>query len=1556
MSVLDFDNSVAVVIGIDRYGHGISPLRTAVADASAIAQVLAQKHNYTVITLLDERAQLTSLRTLIQESLPQQLSASSRLLLYFAGHGIAHNGDNGPEGYLIPQDAKSHDLRSYLPMIELHDALTKLPCRHFLAVFDCCFAGAFRWSSTRAATYVPEVMHKERFDRFRKEPAWQVITSAAYNQTAMDVLALKDNREAGPQGAEVGCALHSPFAAALLDALGGAADTSPPAKDGRPAGDGVLTATELYLYLRDTVEPLTEENAQRQTPEICALRKHRQGEFIFLTPGHTLNLPPAPELDKKNNPYLGLNAFDIEDADLYYGRQTLTKDLIEFVETHALTVVLGPSGTGKSSLVKAGLLPALQQNRSQTDPSQTDPSQTDPSQTDPSQTWHVLPVMRPGESPLKALAQALLSLQAGTTKIRQIESLSAKLYNSPKAIVDSVLAWKKANPDKQLLLVIDQFEEVITLCQQEKVKQQFLELLKLAVSTGERLGSIVITLRSDFEPQFLDTVLQPYWMASRFMVRPMGRGDLRQVIEQPALKRVLYFEPPSLVGQLLDEVVQTPGGLPLLSFTLSELYLRYLERRSDNRALTKEDYETLGGVAGSLTQRATQEYERLVKRDARYEQTVRNIMLRMVSLEGGELARRRVPEAELVYATKEENQRVQTALDAFVDARLLVRGQTSIGEAYVEPAHDALVRGWAQLLRWQRKAQEEMLLKQPLDLAVVAWKCEQGALWNKDRRLGLLQEIMGSEKTWLNRDEGEFVTQSIRLKRRNKWQRRIFVALMVVGSLAVSGVMIWLSNRAETQRQLAVTNERLAKENEQIAKIGKEEATLKEKSARASRWASSGQAVEGLMLSLSTLRQSVDNADTYNLGVQDDARKSIRDTVRLAREGNILRGHEQGVLAIALDPSDRYIVSTGKDRTLKLWDAKSGELLSERVEAHQSSIYDVAISPDGKYLASAGNDGNQAALRIWEISEIDGKLQLSAEPKHKLTAHDGSVYGVDFHPKDSRRLVSAGQDQTLRLWDVETGRQVTPPIVGHFSSVRDAEFSPDGGSIVSGSVDNTIRVWDAATGRQRRLYRMAHRDAVFSVAFNAVGDRIVSASADRSVRVWNAATGESVADPLRGHDGKVYSAIFSADGNTIMSTGSDRTIRFWDVATATAISTIPEAHSSLIWDLALSRDGKQLISSSADAAVRLWDIANDLPLGQPRRSPHNKDILSVAVSPDGQYVVSSGEDRRLSVWNAKTQALVWNNPDAHRAPIQSVAFSPTESKFISASNDGTLRFWETTTGKRLGETSPIADGESSVYEMYSVAFHPEGEIVASGGRDGKIHIWNVASRQQEIEWLAHEKRILAIAYSPDGRYIASASGDDTVNIWEADTRVLKHRLAHDQDVWTIAFSPDGEHIASGSTDSNVRLWHIETGSEVDTLRGHTNDVASVAFRPDGKQLASASFDRTIRLWNTASLNTDSISTDSINTATADGPPLIGHTQNVWAVQFMPDGKSLVSGSADLSLRWWPSDWSAWPSMACDRLQNHPLFVSPETVTLENSDIAEIAEEGKAACNDSFWQD
>ena len=302
----DFARSRAYVIGINEYSNGIPKLRTAVADAAKLGQLLADSHGYQVQSYpRDGSPTLANLRDLLQR-MQQEVGSNDRVLFYFAGHGIALDGEDGPEGYLVPEDANREERTSFLSMVELNEAISKLPCRHFLLILDCCFAGAFRWSSTRDLSPLPSVIHRERFERYIQDPAWQVLTSAAYNQKALDVLS------GSTIGQRVETGRHSPFAEALFRALEGEADLIPRGKDGQPGGDGVITATELYLYLRESVETATVEQRMRQTPGLWPLKKHDKGEYILLAPGQEQNLPPAPELNYSNNPYRGLQSFDEE--------------------------------------------------------------------------------------------------------------------------------------------------------------------------------------------------------------------------------------------------------------------------------------------------------------------------------------------------------------------------------------------------------------------------------------------------------------------------------------------------------------------------------------------------------------------------------------------------------------------------------------------------------------------------------------------------------------------------------------------------------------------------------------------------------------------------------------------------------------------------------------------------------------------------------------------------------------------------------------------------------------------------------------------------------------------------------------------------------------------------------------------------------------------------------------------------------------------------------------------------------------------------------------------
>ena len=562
------------------------------------------------------------------------------MLFYFAGHGIAADGDDGPAGYLVPADADPTDLKTLIPMAELQDALQALPCRHLLLILDCCFSGAFQWASrTRAiGSLMPKRIYKERFDRFVFDRAWQVITSAAYDQKALDVLQGRATGDRGLAETPAGEA-HSPFALALFDALAGDADF----RTGRE-GDGVITATEVYAYVRDRVEPETLDAGQgkRQTPGFFPLRKHDKGEFVFLHPKHRLNLPPLPA----RSPYKGLQSFDEADRSLFYGRDRAIRELQARCDAVRLLVVSGASGTGKSSVVKAGLLPLLREAG-----------------------HRILPVMRPGLHPLAALEEAL----SGGRRRRGAEGGPAD------------------RPVRGAHHPVHRRQRTGGVPARGCARSS---------TTRPRIHRVIVTVRSDFEPQVSGGDLKAAWNAGRCTVPPFSLEELKEVIVMPTMQEVLIFDPPELVDEIVGDVVQSPGALPLLAYALSELYEAYRASGRQDRALRKTDYERLGGVMGALRSKADALYQAL---EPAQQATMRKIVLRMVSVEG-DLAGRRVPMADLDYSA-DENPRVQTVIERLVDARLIVKG-----EDYIEPAHDALVRAWKTLHEWIHAAGRDTLI------------------------------------------------------------------------------------------------------------------------------------------------------------------------------------------------------------------------------------------------------------------------------------------------------------------------------------------------------------------------------------------------------------------------------------------------------------------------------------------------------------------------------------------------------------------------------------------------------------------------------------------------------------------------------------------------------------------------------------------------------------------------------------------------------------------------------------------------------------------------------
>ncbi|HYH95596.1 caspase family protein, partial [Hyalangium sp.] len=565
-----FERSLAVVVGVNTYSHGVPPLHNAVRDATAVADTLEQQ-DFEVIRLLDSQASLEALSDLLSNHLPSLQPPLDRLLIYFAGHGLAHTNDQHQlSGFLLPADARRDVPSSYWPMASLREALRRLPCRHLLLILDCCFAGAFPHTAVRdlrpAASCAP--LYLERFRHFTSHRSFQLLLSTAHDELASDRLLAKPSQET------LGDGQHSPFALALLQAL----QTRSPADFNE---DGLLTASELYTFLRDRLVSLLPSHHQ-QTPSLWNLDWHDGGEFLFCLTGALPDLPPAAPLSKNFNPYLGLRPFSEAHRHLFFGRERGIGALCEHLRLHPLLLLCGPSGAGKSSLVHAGLLPRLSETSS----------------------WQAPPSLRPSARPLHALAAWLSSLAPAESS-----PSAATLASRPETARDFLCTVLSRRPGLSLLLVIDPLEELITACLENHRREAFLRALSSILQLAHPRLRAVLLLRSDFEPHFLSLLpaasfLLQLWHSSRVTVPPMNRDELRRCIEKPAEARTLFFTP-GLVERLLDDVEQMPGALPLLSVALSELFDAHLDSGREDRTLSFADYDRLGGgIAGALQRRA----------------------------------------------------------------------------------------------------------------------------------------------------------------------------------------------------------------------------------------------------------------------------------------------------------------------------------------------------------------------------------------------------------------------------------------------------------------------------------------------------------------------------------------------------------------------------------------------------------------------------------------------------------------------------------------------------------------------------------------------------------------------------------------------------------------------------------------------------------------------------------------------------------------------------------------------------------------------------------------
>ncbi|KAF5333909.1 hypothetical protein D9758_017931 [Tetrapyrgos nigripes] len=532
----------------------------------------------------------------------------------------------------------------------------------------------------------------------------------------------------------------------------------------------------------------------------------------------------------------------------------------------------------------------------------------------------------------------------------------------------------------------------------------------------------------------------------------------------------------------------------------------------------------------------------------------------------------------------------------------------------------------------------------------------------------------------------------------------------------------------------------------------------------------------------------------------------------------------------------------------------------------KGSIYCIALSADGQQVVSGSSD---ETIRIWNVE--------TGEEEKKLEGHSHLVTSVAFSA-DGQRVVSGSSDLTIRIWNVETGEE-EKKLEGHSHSVTSVAFSADGQRVVSGSDDKTIRIWNVETGEEEKKLE-GHSHWVRSVAFSADGQRVVSGSSDKTIRIWNVETGEEE-KKLEGHSHWVRSVAFSADGQRVVSGSSDKTIRIWNVETGEEEKKL-EGHSDWVTSVAFSADGQRVVSGSDDKTIRIWNVETGEE--EKKLEGHSDWVTSVAFSADGQRVVSGSSDKTIRIWNVETGEEE-KKLEGHSHSVRSVAFSADGQRVVSGSSDSTIRIWNVETG----EEEKKLEGHSDW--VTSVAFSADGQQVVSGSSDKTIRIWNVETGEEEKKLEGHSHWVRSVAFSADGQRVVSGSDDRTIRIWNVETGEEEKKLEGRSDsVRSVAFSADGQRVVSGSSDSTIRIWNVETGEEEKKLEGHSDWVTSVAFSADGQQVVSGSSDKTIRIWN-------------VETGEEE-KKLEGHSHWVRSVAFSADGQRVVSGSDDKTIRIW----------------------------------------------------
>jgi WD40 repeat protein/transcriptional regulator with XRE-family HTH domain len=1149
-------------------------------------------------------------------------------------------------------------------------------------------------------------------------------------------------------------------------------------------------------------------------------------------------------------PYRGLARYEPEHADWFHGREPLVRAILTRLTGRpahggGLLFVIGPSGSGKSSLLRAGVLPALGQPRM---------------------------LMTPGTRPILELAQHL----ADGVGIA-VDELEELLREDP----DSAAGLVHARYGTAVLMV-DQLEELFTMCTRENERTQFAAALAALAAPGGRFR-VVVSMRDDFypaathHPQFAESLQD-----GQVLVGPMTEDELREAIVAPAARAGLRMEP-GLVELLVRDVTSSfeasgahdIGALPLLSHAL----LMTWERRQ-GYTLTVASYLDTGGIGGAISTSADRVYLSLDQSDR---ELASSIFRRLVHHDDSTpTTRRRVRMDELRIAGSIEG--TDRVIGEFVAHRLLTSSADGI-----EITHEALIAVWPRLRKWLDADRASTRVRHQLTVAATIWHqaarepnaLYRGALldtaqaWADDPAHA--RELNELECSFLDASREQRAVQErvARLRRRGRHGLTAALAALALLASVLSGYVIAQRNAADRSHD---DNESVQLA-EQAARFRTSDVSLSAQLALAA----------------------------YRIAPTPQARASLFDATSGPMATRML-GPDRVLQAVAVTSNGRLLATAGTDDHVHLWslaDRRRPTQVTPSLAGPTGTVYSVAFSPNGRLLAAAGAD---RVVRLWDMRSPAHPRQIGGP----INGPTNTVYSITFSP-DGRVLAAGSADDTIRLWNIADPAHPVPfrPIMGFTGYVQSVAFSHDGRLLAGGGADQTVRLWnvtDPADPVTLGSPLTGPTGKVFSVAFSPDDRMLAEGGADRMVRLWNVADPVhpvATGAPLAGATGWTNSVAFDSTGTMLAVASSDNAVRVWDVATAQVVETLP--HPGPVTGAVFLDEDHDIATSDADGTSRLWSIPGGLI------DDRTDTVFSLSYPAAGNLLAVSAGARANTI-------ELWNTQDPQRptlagppivgptGPSQfagSLGLSPDGRTLATGSRDGSIELWDVSDPRHPALLGTPLRAAAALIE--SLQFSVDGKLLAAGGDDGLVRLWDVRDRVRPrlLATLSGPANyVYGVTFSADDRLLAAASADDKVWLWQVSDPAAPLRLraltGFTSYVVGVAFAPHGRLLAAGSADKTVRLWDLSNPERPSSLgpplTGATNYVYSVAFSPDGRTLAAGSTDHTVQLWDVSQPAQPALLGS-----------LTGATDSVFVVAFAPDGHTLAAGTAAKNVPLWTID-------------------------------------------------